>query len=422
MPVPLVDHHQHLLSPVAAAAWSDSGFSPVPLPEELAPLLAARDRAFGDSIALGPLYTDDAVLLTSLRGTNAYGRGRAQTASAVAQLFARPYRVTPVEVRLEGGGGRLAGYLTRGAGDSIRHFGHVIWELRRGVDGWRIATETLAFPGPEVLAPVTADQLIALLDAAGIRRAVVLSAAYLWGSPEHRGGADEYDRARAENDWNAEQVARYPDRLSAFCGIAPLREWALREIARCDEHPGLDGIKLHFGNSRVDLRDPAHLAQIRAVFRAANERRMPVVAHLRTWEIPYGREFSRLFLDSVLPYAPDIPIQVAHMTGSGPGWEDVESDSALAVFAEAGAAGDPRMRNLWFDLATMVNHAITPQAAQRLATHIRRLGVERVVYGSDLAFGGNLTPRQGWAAVMGLLPLTEAEVRAIAGNVVPSRL
>ena len=46
---------------------------------------------------------------------------------------------------------------------------------------------------------IAADDVVALLDAAGIHRAVLLSVAYLCGSPA-RVAEDEYARARAEND------------------------------------------------------------------------------------------------------------------------------------------------------------------------------------------------------------------------------
>jgi hypothetical protein len=43
------------------------------------------------------------------------------------------------------------------------------------------------------------------------------------------------------------------DRLRGFCGVNPLRDYALDELARCAEQPGLrhvaHGLKLHFGNS-----------------------------------------------------------------------------------------------------------------------------------------------------------------------------
>ncbi|HEU0076626.1 MAG TPA: amidohydrolase family protein, partial [Longimicrobiaceae bacterium] len=333
------------------------------------------------------------------------------------------YRATPADFRADGVTARLAAYLTRGEGEAARHFGHMVLALRRETDrGWRIAAETLTFPGPETYPPLTVDELVPLLDAAGIRRAVVLSAAYMWGSPlraDRFTDQDEYALVRADNDWVSRQVARYPDRLRGFCGVSPLREYALEEVERCHRDPHLDGIKLHFANSGVDLRDPEHVERVRRVFAAANQRRMPVVVHLRTWNIPYGRELTRLFLDRIVPAAPDIPIQVAHMAASGPGWEDREADEALAAFADAAAAGDPRMRNLWFDLATVVTLNVTPQTAERLAGHIRRLGAHRVVYGSDMAVAGNPAPRQGWALVKGLLPLTDRELAAIATNVVP---
>ena len=65
---------------------------------------------------------------------------------------------------------------------------------------------------------VPADRLIQLLDEAGIRSAVVMSSAYAWGSPTLSPKPDdEYMAVRAENDWTAEQAARYPDRLTAVC-------------------------------------------------------------------------------------------------------------------------------------------------------------------------------------------------------------
>ena len=418
-PVPRVDHHQHLISPATAALWAVPGLPEVTPPPELAGLLARRDSAFGDSTALARLYTDDAFLFSNPQSAPAFQRGRAAVARTVAELFGGPYRVTPVEAEVEGATGRLAGYLTRGAGDDARHFGQVVLALRREADGWRIASETLVFPAPQVIRTLDADSLVALLDEGGIERALVLSVAYAHSSAWRERRDDEYARVRAVNDWTAQQVARHPTRLRGFCGINPLRPWALEEIARCDRDPVLNGIKLHFGNAGVDLRDPAHLEQVRRVFQEANTRRMPIVVHLRTYRIPYGREFSRIFLDRVLPAAPAIPLQIAHMAGSGPGWYDPDADPALSVFAEAAQAGDPRMRNVWFDLATMVDREMPRETAARFAARIRQLGVHRVLYGSDVAVGGNLPPRQGWAAIRGLLPLTDDEFRTIAENVAP---
>ena len=65
--------------------------------------------------------------------------------------------------------------------------------------------------GPKAL---LAPEIISLLDAAGIERALVLSVAYMYGSP-NRQVEDEYTKVRAENDWTATQAARYPQRQRA---------------------------------------------------------------------------------------------------------------------------------------------------------------------------------------------------------------
>jgi predicted TIM-barrel fold metal-dependent hydrolase len=98
----------------------------------------------------------------------------------------------------------------------------------------------------------------------------------------------------AENDWTSEQVRRFPDRLRGFCGFNPLCDYALRALARCARDPQLRyGIKLHFGNSDVDLNNPEHVERTRQVFREANRRRMAIVVHMRpsvTRKRPYGAQ------------------------------------------------------------------------------------------------------------------------------------
>ena len=268
---------------------------------------------------------------------------------------------------------------------------------------------------------ITARDVVALLDSAGIRRALVLSVAYMVGSPA-RSVADEYARVRTENDWTGAQAAQYPDRLRAFGSFNPLKEYALDELARCAGNPNLrHGIKLHFGNSDVQLDNPAHVEQLRRVFRAANEHRMAIVVHLRasiSRQRPYGAAQARVFLEHLLPLVPDIPVQVAHLAGSGPGYDDSPADSAMAVLAEAVEQVDPRTGQLWFDVATVVNLNISPANAALVARRIRQVGVERILYGSDAAVGDNLRPRQGWAAFR-RLPLMEDEFARIASNVAP---
>lgn len=268
---------------------------------------------------------------------------------------------------------------------------------------------------------ITARDVVALLDAVGIRRALLLSVAYMYGSPA-RNLEDEYARVQAENDWNGTEAAQYPERLHAFGSFNPLKDYALDELKRCSRHPYLRrGIKLHFGNSDVQLDNPTHLEQLRRVFQSANEHEMAIVVHLRasiSRNRPFGAAQARVFLEELLPLTPDIPVQVAHLAGAGPGYDDPPSHAALAVLAEAVLQRDPRTSNLWFDVATVVDLDISPANAGLITRRIRQVGVERTLYGSDAALGDNLRPREGWAAFR-KLPLAEEEFAQIASNVAP---
>lgn len=265
---------------------------------------------------------------------------------------------------------------------------------------------------------IDADKLIALLDSAGIRRALVLSVAYSWSSPS-RNVENDYEHVKAENDWVAAQVARHPDRLRGFCSVNPLRDYALAEIDRCATNPLLrTGLKLHIGNSAADYHNPRELEKLRQVFRAANTKRMAVVIHVRasiSRRLPYGREEARIFVDSILPEARDVPVQIAHLAGAG-GY-DSTTDAALSVFAEAILRNDPLVRRLWFDVTTSSRN-VTSDDLKLIALRIRQLGVDRVLFGSDAAAGGNLAPREAWADFL-RVPLTEAEFRTIAQNIAP---
>jgi predicted TIM-barrel fold metal-dependent hydrolase len=270
-------------------------------------------------------------------------------------------------------------------------------------------------PPVAAVKPRTAADLIAQLDAAGIARAVVLSTAYIFEQPSRRA---EHAKAKLErdNDWTSRQVAQFPDRLVGFCGLNPLEDYALAELARCAADPHLRrGLKLHFGNSVVDYHDPAHIAQVRRVFRAANDRRMAIVVHVRasvTAKLPYGRDEALIFLNELLPAAPDVVVQIAHLASAGSA-QDEQAQQALEVFVDAVARNDPRTRLMYFDV-TAVGDPPTPGGARRWADAIRRVP-EKVLFGSD-ATTAPATPGAAWSALCEALPLTAGEFKRLAGN------
>ena len=271
------------------------------------------------------------------------------------------------------------------------------------------------------LAPVDAARLVALLDEAGIRRAVVLSVAYQFSNPNRAPIENEYARVKEENDWTSREVARFPDRLLGFCSVNPLKDYALEEIARCAQDPQLrHGLKMHFGNSDVLLDNPDHLARVKAVFAAANQRKMAIIVHMRpsvTRKREYGEPYARRFLEELLPAAPDVPVQIAHLAGAG-SYAPGPVDDALGVFATAIARKDARVKRLYVDASGIAGLGPWKESAALIARRIRDIGVDRILYGSDGAGGGNLEPKAAWAAFREL-PLTEAEFTTIANNVAP---
>jgi predicted TIM-barrel fold metal-dependent hydrolase len=270
-------------------------------------------------------------------------------------------------------------------------------------------------------APVTARDLVALLDAAGVQRALVLSLAYQYGNPNKPPVENEYAQVKTENDWTAREVAEFPTRLRAFCGVNPLKPYALAEIARCAKDPYLHyGLKLHFGNSDVNLDDPSQVAQVRRVFQAADAHGMPIVVHMRssvTRHRQYGATEAAIFLREVLPAAPHVSVQIAHLAGAG-GYDDPFIDQALSVFVDAIRKRDPRMAHVYFDLSGVAGIGNWQAKKDLIVQRIRQIGLKRILWGSDGAFGGGMTPEQALQAFQ-QLPLSPREFQTIYSNLTP---
>ena len=262
---------------------------------------------------------------------------------------------------------------------------------------------------------VTSDELIALMNEAHISRAVVLSTAYSLANPHKPPVANEREAVRKDNEWTSVQVAKHADRLIGFCSVNPLKPYAIEEMNRCAKDPNLrTGLKLHFGNSDVDVDNPAHLTRLKKVFHVANRNRMAILVHAHAnvnFNRPYGAREARVFLEQLLPEAADIVVVLAHLAGAG-GFDE-STQQASAVYAEAIARHDPRVRNLYFDACVSATASEAPMLAQR----IREIGVSRIFYGSDAPVKGNLPvdALARWHA----FPLSADEFHSIERNVAP---
>jgi uncharacterized protein len=209
-------------------------------------------------------------------------------------------------------------------------------------------------------------------------------------------------------------VMRHPDRLVGFCSFNPVRDHALAEIERCARNPAFKGVKLHLGTSPVDLDNPEHVARTRRVFQAANRLRLPIQVHLAA-SPEWGERQARIFLDQLVSAAPDIQVVVAHLWGGAR-----YSRDALDVLADAVASGRPEAKNLYFDVAQAAEVARGEGEVLRgIARQMRRIGMDRIYYGSDSPRGAGIPPKESWAKFYSDVPLTQEERRALANNVAP---
>ena len=112
-----------------------------------------------------------------------------------------------------------------------------------------------------------------------------------------------------------------------------------------------------------------------------------------------------------------MPVQIAHFTG-GANPDDKPADEALLVFIEAIKRKDPRVRNLYFDTALIVDGAAPAERKEWIAQRIREIGLKHVLYGSD---GGDPTdpPPKVQVETIHSLPLSRAELATIDKNIAP---
>lgn len=276
----------------------------------------------------------------------------------------------------------------------------------------------------------TGSDAVQQLDRAGIRQGVLLSAGYMFGFSAVPLAPDEMARRmRAENRFNVDQALASNGRLVAFVGINPFLDNALGELEYWSRQPGASGVKLHLGNSGLDLGKPDQVEKLAAFFAAANKARMPLVVHLRG-AAPFSNANIATFIDTVLSEAGDLPIQIAH--GGGFGGIDAATLEALRLYGDAIARKAPGTANLVLDISAVAQLDLsklksvptegldTRTADEWRAAYVaemRKIGLHRFVLASD--WPALTPPAEYFAAERKALPVTDAEWVALCENVAP---
>ncbi|QXQ08040.1 amidohydrolase family protein [Sphingosinicellaceae bacterium] len=245
--------------------------------------------------------------------------------------------------------------------------------------------------------PGTAKDVLQALDAAHIRQGVLLSGAYFFASPA--AAAQKLDvpaETRAENTFIVDQARLSCGRLMPFISVSPLWDGAVAEIDYWGKHGGAVGVKLHLGNSGVDLSSREQVRKLAAVFGAADRNHLAIVIHLQTQASSFGPKDVHIFLRDVAPAARHVPVQIAH-AGSGGGL-DKNILAGLQEFATEIRARPKETRYLYFDLAMVpdlfsnTRKLSAPTGdTQALTRLMRQIGLKRFLPASDYTLGLDLS-------------------------------
>ena len=202
----------------------------------------------------------------------------------------------------------------------------------------------------------TAEELLASMDDAGVDLSVVQNIG--WTTPE---------LCAETNDYIADAVRRYPDRLAGFGAVQPASgETALTEVARC-AGMGLRGIgELRPDTQGFDLSDETLMAPLCDVMRRHD---MPLLLHTSE---PVGHTYpgkGSVTPDTLYPFItrhPELTLVLAHWGGGLPFY---------ALMPEVKLA----LANVYFD--TAASPFLYHPDIYRVVAEV--IGTENILFASD---------------------------------------
>ena len=202
---------------------------------------------------------------------------------------------------------------------------------------------------------ITAEELIASMNQAGIDRSVVLNIA--WGS---------HELCRWSNDYIIDSINRYPERLIGFCSIQPRDSEAIAELKRC-ANEGIKGI----GEMRADIQcfDMGDKDFVEPVAEVAQSHGLIILTHASE---PAGHSYpgkgtiTPEILYRFITNFPGLRIVLAHWGGGLPFY------ALMPEVAEA-------LKNVYFDTAAspfLYHDQVFNQVAELV-------GADKILFGSD---------------------------------------
>ena len=255
-------------------------------------------------------------------------------------------------------------------------------------DGPIIDAHTHPMLDPEsqiVAVPHPPEAYRALVESSRVCRAAALTIA-------HDG---DLDRTRARNDAVIKLAQDSGRFFYPVCSVHPADGLsALREVDRVAD-AGAAWLKLHPNTQHFDVADPA----VAKVVRKAAERGLPILFDAYSpWDANQPGKFVNLAIA-----APESRLILAH--AHGPGFPQLLVYDILARYPEW-------QRNVWIDISVTGPMLAGGPFSDQFAWVLRKVGVDRVVFGSDYPVDDPLTAIRAVAE----LGFTDEEQAAILHN------
>jgi len=249
--------------------------------------------------------------------------------------------------------------------------------------------------GPSLLA----EELVSMMDEAGVDKAVVFPCPSAWSLPD----PENYYNT---NDYIAEAQSRYPGRLVGFTCINPhhagdhsmkMPDLAVREVRRCVTELGLRGLKLHPEQHCFTVSSLIGSALMETLVELQQQtgRKIPVLCHGMTTLGAMPEHFAML-----ASRYPSVPIIIAH----GGGFQNL-------YFTSIGPIAEHD--NLFVDLA------MTTVDDSHLLAVADRIGVGKVLFGSDHFTRTQRNLYRNFLFMLeGAFPNAEDRQRILGGNAI----
>lgn len=264
----------------------------------------------------------------------------------------------------------------------------------------------------------TIEELLPFMEQNGVEKIIQVNFTPVWDmqqallrrlpeddTPAQRAEAEEQIRQELvgriirRNEWTCEVAQQHPDKIVAYVGIDPVEDadTMAKDLETCHQR-GAKGIKLHTCVQRVAPNNRGLWPGYETLQRLG----MAVLSHCGPFGgIDFDQSRPKLFEDAARDF-PNLTLVLAHCGG--------------AQFYDEAVELAGRYPNVYYDCTGVVDGSNNPESGklsdEGVVNLFRRIGVDRIMFGSDWAFRDPMPDIRR----IQQLPLTDQEKRMVLGE------